>query len=153
MRGPANGILVIRGDVADGLTYSVLRDDGITVGEDEVVALSAEDEELTSDVQKLASGPAPDTVPQLATSGIEYVVMPAPADGTVAAVLDATGGLTQASAEDRSTRAWQVETPVDEDAVAGPRSWLRVGLLALQAVAIVVVAVLATPTIRRGRTS
>ncbi len=153
MRGPANGILVIRGDVADGLTYSVLRDDGITVGEDEVVALSAEDEELTSDVQKLASGPAPDTVPQLAASGIEYVVMPAPADGTVAAALDATGGLTQASAEDRATRAWQVETPVDEDAVDGPRSWLRVGLLALQALAIVVVAVLATPTIRRGRTS
>ena len=41
--------------------------------------------------------------------GIEYVVLPAPADGDVASALDATGGLVQASAEDRSTRAWQVD--------------------------------------------
>ena len=39
--------------------------------------------------------------------GVEYVVLPAPADATVAAGLDATGGLTQASAE-HSTRAWQL---------------------------------------------
>ena len=46
MTGPAHGILVVRGDVEQGLTFAVVRDDGITLGEDEVVALSEEDTEL-----------------------------------------------------------------------------------------------------------
>ena len=66
-------------------------------------------------------------------------------------MLDSTAGLAQASAEDRETRAWQVGIPVDEDAVDGPRSWLRIGLLVLQAVAILVVAVLCAPTTDRRR--
>ena len=57
----------------------------------------------------------------LAEQGIEYVVLPAPADGDVASALDATGGLVQASAEDRATRAWQVDRPLAADAVDGPR--------------------------------
>ena len=52
MRGPAHGILVIRGDVSDGLDYSVLRDDGTTTGEDEIAALADEDESLTRDVRR-----------------------------------------------------------------------------------------------------
>ena len=60
----------------------------------------------------------------------------------MAAALDATGGLVQASAEDRATRAWQVDRPLDADALDGPRSWLRIGLLVLQGLAIVVVLVL-----------
>ncbi len=85
----------------------------------------------------------------LAGDGIEYVVLPTPADGNVAAGLDATGGLDQASAEDRSTRAWQVGRPVDPDAVDGPQSWLRIALLVLQGIAILVVAVLCAPTTER----
>jgi hypothetical protein len=57
--------------------------------------------------------------------------------------------LVQASAEDRSTRAWQVNRTLDPHAVDGPRSWLRILLLVLQAVAIVVVAVLCAPTTDR----
>ena len=151
MTGPAHGILVIRGDVSDGLDYSILRDDGITVGEDEIVALSAEDESMTRDVRELAAGPSPDVARQLADHGIEYVVLPAPADGTVASALDATAGLSQASAENRSTRAWQVERAVTPDAVDGPDSPFRVVLLVVQVLAILVVAVLAAPTTGRER--
>jgi GT2 family glycosyltransferase len=151
MRGPEHGILVVRGEVSEGLDYSVLRDDGTTTGEDEIAALSAEDESLTRDVRSLVSGPSPGAAGDLAGHGVEYVVLPAPADGVVASALDATAGLTQASAEDRSTRAWQVERAVDQDAVAGPDSWLRVGLLVVQALAIVVIAVLAAPTTGRER--
>ena len=151
MTSPAHGILVIRGDVEDGLTYAVLRDDGTTLGEDEIVALSPEDDELSADVRALVAGPDREAVGALAGHGIEYVVLPSPADGNVAAVLDSTAGLAQASAEDRETRAWQVGIPVDEDAVDGPRSWLRIGLLVLQAVAILVVAVLCAPTNDRRR--
>jgi GT2 family glycosyltransferase len=150
-RGPAHGILVIRGEVSDGLDYHVLRDDGTTTGEDEVAALSAEDESLTRDVRSLVSGPAPGAAGDLAGHGVEYVVLPAPADGSVASALDATAGLTQASAENRSTRAWQVERAVDPDAVAGPDSWFRTVLLVVQLLAILVIAVLAAPTTGRER--
>ena len=41
MTGPAHGILVVRGDVERGLTYSVRRGDGVTLGEDEILDLTA----------------------------------------------------------------------------------------------------------------
>ena len=151
MTGPAHGILVIRGTVSDGLDYSILRDDGITVGEDEIAALTAEDKALTRDVRELAAGPSPGAAGRLADHGVEYVVLPAPADGTVASALDATTGLAQASAENRSTRAWQVERDVSPDAVDGPDSSLRVVLLVVQALAVLVAAVLAAPTTGRER--
>jgi hypothetical protein len=108
MTGAEHGILVVRGDVEHGLTYTVRRGDGVTLGEDEILDLAAEDPAFTRDVRALLSRPTPEVVDGLGDRGIEYVVLPAPADGDVAAALDATGGLLQASAEDRSTRAWQV---------------------------------------------
>ncbi|MFC4784141.1 glycosyltransferase family 2 protein [Nocardioides sp. MAHUQ-72] len=151
MLGDEHGILVIRGDVDHGLTYTVRRGDGVTLGEDEVIALSAEDRGFTRAVRALVSRPTPDVVDLLADRGIEYVVLPSPADGDVASALDATGGLAQASAEDRSTRAWQVDRPLNPAAVDGPRSWLRIGLLVLQAILIVVIAVNCVPTSERRR--
>ncbi len=144
--GPAHGILVVRGSVEDGLTYAVRRGDGVTIGEDEILAATQPDADFDADVQTLTSRPRAAVVARLAEHGIQYVVLPAPADGTVAAGLDASGGLDQASAEDRSTRAWQVSRPVDEHALDGPRSWLRVTLLVVQALGIVVVLVLCAPT-------
>jgi GT2 family glycosyltransferase len=146
MVGPEHGVLVLRGDLAEGLDYVVRRGDGVTTGEDEVLALAAEDRRLTGVVRTLVSRPAGGEVATLADLGIEYVVLPAPADPDVAASLDATAGLVQASAEDRATRAWQVDRPLDPGAVDGPRSWLRVLLLVVQAVALVVVLVLCAPT-------
>jgi hypothetical protein len=151
MLGDQHGILVVRGSVADGLTYTVRRGDGVTLGEDEILQLEAENTDLTHAVRSLTSRPTPAVIDALANLGIEYVVLPAPADGSVAASLDATGGLTQASAEDRSTRAWQISRPLNPDAVAGPRSWLRIGLLVVELVGIVWVAVLCAPTTNRRR--
>jgi GT2 family glycosyltransferase len=151
MTGEAHGILVLRGDVADGLTYTVIRDDGTTLGEDEILALAGEDEQLTEDVAAMVAAPSPEVVADLPGHGIEYVVLPAPAAGSVAASLDATQGLTQASAEDRSTRAWQVDEPVDEDALAGPPVWLHTVLVVVQGLAVLVVVVLAFPTSQRRR--
>ncbi|MDZ5621208.1 glycosyltransferase family 2 protein [Nocardioides sp. HM23] len=147
---PERGILVIRGSVADGLTYQVERDDGPTVGEDEVAALTAEDREATALIGDLVTAPAPEAVAGLTERGIRFVVQPAPADAAVATRLDATAGLVRASAEDRSTRAWQVLEEPEPASVEGPRSWPRIGLLVLQAVAIAVVAVLCLPTMRRS---
>ncbi len=149
MTGPEHGVLVLRGSLDAGLDYTVLRGDGTTLGEDQVLALAAEDDALTADVTALVSRPRPALVARLAAAGVEYVVMPAPADGRVAAGLDATAGLTRASAEDRATRAWQVEAPLDAAAVAGSGPASRPALLALELVALVVVLVLAAPTARR----
>ncbi|WP_341927986.1 glycosyltransferase family 2 protein [Nocardioides psychrotolerans] len=151
MTGDEHGILVVRGSVEEGLDYVVRRGDGVTLGEDEILTRTPEDTAFTDLVQTLLSRPGPDVVDRLATQGIEYVVMPSPADGDVAALLDSTGGLVQASAEDRETRAWQVGRALDEQAVEGPTDWLHLGLVVLQGLAIVVVAVLCAPTTERRR--
>ncbi|KQQ43422.1 glycosyltransferase family 2 protein [Nocardioides sp. Leaf307] len=149
--GPEHGILVLRGDVSQGLTYSVVRGDGTTLGEDEVLALGGGDGSLAADVRELTARPTPAVVDALAGEGIEYVVLPSPADGDVAADLDATGGLVQASAEDRSTRAWRVARELDPAALDGPRSWLHVALLGVQLLGAVAVVVLGAPTRERRR--
>ena len=151
LRGPAHGILVIRGGVDEGLTYAVRRGDGVTLGEDEILASTQTDRDFDADVQTLTSRPRAAVATDLADQGIRFVVLPAPADGMVAAGLDASGGLDQASAEDRSTRAWQVSRPVDESALSGSTSWFRVVLLVLQGLAIVVVLVLCAPTTEKSR--
>ena len=79
-------------------------------------------------------------------------MLPSPADGDVAAVLDATTGLVQASAEDRTTRAWQVDRPLDASGLEGPASLAADRAAGRSRVsAIVVVAVLCLPTSNRRR--
>jgi hypothetical protein len=149
--GDEHGVLVLRGSVAEGVDYRILRGDGVTLGEDEVLALADEDTDLTARVRELVSAPTGALVDSLAGAGIEYVVLPAPADGTIAAGLDATAGLDQASAEDRSTRAWRVDRPLSAEGVAGRTTWPRVLLLVVQVAAVLLALVLAAPTVRRGR--
>lgn len=150
--GAQHGVLVLRGSVGDGLTWTVYRDDGMTVGEDEVLAATPVDPGLAATVAQLTSNPTEAVVGRLVSAGIEYVVMPAPADGRVAARLDATGGLVQASAADRATRAWQTErTPVAGvlQADGAPRPLavvVHVTLVVLQAVLVLVALVQAAPT-------
>ncbi|WP_205471204.1 glycosyltransferase family 2 protein [Nocardioides sp. SYSU D00038] len=151
--GAEHGILVVRGSVDDGLTYVVRRGDGVTLGEDEVLALTSEDRRLTDHVAALTGRPTEDAVRDLAGDGIEYVVLPAPADPDVAAVLDGVTGLVQASAEDRATRAWRVDEslPTDGRDLGGSTSPLRLVLLLVQAAAVVTVLVLSAPTTDRER--
>jgi hypothetical protein len=149
--GDEHGVLVLRGSVAEGIDYRILRGDGVTLGEDEVLALADEDTDLTEQVGELVSAPTGEVVESLARVGIEYVVLPSPADGTVAAGLDATAGLDQASAEDRTTRAWRIDRPLSAEGVEGRTTWPRVLLLVLQVAAVLLVVVLAAPTVRRGR--
>ncbi len=149
--GPSHGVLVVRGDVDTGFRWSVLREDGLTVGEDEIAGLMGSDDDLDAVVGELVSSPASGAVDALPAQGIEYVVLPEPADGNVAAVLDATTGLDQASAENRETRAWQVAQGVEPDAVAGEESWQRLVLVVAQGVAVLVVLVLCAPTQARER--
>ncbi|HJQ05917.1 MAG TPA: hypothetical protein VJ872_10755, partial [Nocardioides sp.] len=150
-RGDQLGILVLRGDVADGLTYQVIRGDGPTVGEDEIEALTPASAAVHAVLQDLVTVPSPTAVTDLRNRGIQYIVQPGPGDGAVAQRLDATAGLVRASTADRETRAWEVVGQPPADATAGPHDWPRVLLLVVQLVATLVVVVLALPEIRRSR--
>jgi hypothetical protein len=143
-----NGVLVLRGSKDTGLRYDVHRGDGLTVGEDEIAALTPEDEKVTATIRSLVTSPDPDAVARLADLGILYIVQAAPADGSVAAGLDATTGLVQASSE-RGTRAWQVSP--EPGPLPSHHAWLRWLLLLVQAAAIPVLVVLALPPLRRNR--
>jgi GT2 family glycosyltransferase len=143
-----NGVLVLRGSIADGVTYQVHRGDGPTVGEDEISALTPADPKVDATIRSLVTSPDPDAVAALSKRGILYIVQAAPADGAIAASLDATAGLDQASSE-RGTRAWQV-TPTPGP-LPSHHAWLRWLLLAVQAVAIPVLIVLGLPPLRRNR--
>jgi GT2 family glycosyltransferase len=145
-----HGVLIVRGDVETGLTWQVHRGDGVTLGEDEVLALTGPDHGLTGDVASLVSRPTPEVVARMAGHGIDYVVLPSPADSQVSATLDAAPGLAQASAADRSTRAWQLEDEASADAVKGEGAWWSTWLLILQMIGLAVVAVLAGPTRREA---
>ncbi|UDY22747.1 glycosyltransferase family 2 protein [Nocardioides sp. Kera G14] len=152
-RGPAHGVLVLRGTVDTGLRYEVVRGEGITLGQDEILALSKPPAAFNRLVRAFVSRPDADTVAELARSGIQYVVAPAPADPAVAATIDATGGLSQASTgENRAIRAWQVDAPPSAARLGGPVDWLRWLLVVVQLAGIVVVAVLAAPTMAARRT-
>ena len=148
---PAAGILVIRGDTEHGLSYTIRRGAGNTLGEDEIGYASEPSPAFQSDVRALVSRPTPRVVDDLAAAGIRYLVLPEPYDGAVAAGLDATDGLGQAGTESQATRTWRIEQEVDPSAVDGPRSMVRIVLLGVQALALVVVLVLSMPTLRARR--
>ncbi len=149
--GDEHGVLVIRGSVDTGVDYRIRRGDGITLGEDEILSLADVDGDFDAQVRALVSAPTSAVVKALGDAGIEYVVLPSPADGIVAAGLDATAGLDQASAEDRSTRAWRVDRPLAAADVESRTTVFRILLLVLQGLAILVVLVLALPTLRKAR--
>jgi GT2 family glycosyltransferase len=148
---PAAGILVVRGDVDQGLTYTVRRGAGNTLGEDEILYASQSDPAFQSQVRALVSRPTRQVVNNLADAGIRYIVLPAPYDGSVAAGLDATDGLGQAGTESQATRTWRIEPAVDPHAVDGPSSTVRVVLLVVAGAGLLVVLVLSMPTLRVGR--
>lgn len=147
-QAPENGVLVLRGSIDEGVRYDVHRGDGPTIGEDEIAALTPEDTKVTDVIRALVTAPDSDAVAELARRGILYVVLAPPSDGRIAAGLDATSGLEQASAP-RGTRAWQVAATPEEP--AAPRPWVHWLLLLVQFAAVPTLVVLALPPLRRNR--
>lgn len=150
--GPAHGILVVDGTLDEGLEYSVRRGDGVTIGEPEIEANTRPDEPLQTSVTELLTRPTAARVKDLADRGIEYVVLRAPADPAVAGLLDSAPGLSQASAENRQTRAWQVGEPLAAGDVRSERTTGRTVLLLLQGAALVVALIGCLPSVASSRT-
>jgi GT2 family glycosyltransferase len=141
-----HGVLVIRGDRIDGLGYVVLRGDGQRLGDDTVGSSVSAQQGLTDVVTNLATSPQPTDIEQLGGYGIAFVYAPPPADVVLAGNLDSASGLSPASAIRPGARAWQLEGDPSDAELAKPGSSSRPWFLAVQLVALLVVAVLAAPT-------
>lgn len=149
--GQEYGVLVVRGDLETGLRYSVRRGEGVTLGEDEVLALAAERPSDTATVAGLLSRPTPDLVEDAAALGLQYVLLAEPADPRIAATLDAASGLDQVSTGPGS-RAWELNRqPSLPPEDGGFAASARPVLLALQALALLGVVVQCAPTVRNRR--
>ena len=144
---------MLRGSVDDGIRYAVLRNDGITLGEDEIAQVAGGSEELTGVVRRLAADPDDAVIGDLAAQGVAYIVMPGPADSSVAEGIDASGSVTQASTVERSTRAWLLDSEPSDPGVTKSQSIIRTILLVLAGIGLFVVLVLCLPTLIQRRES
>ncbi|MDT9594929.1 glycosyltransferase family 2 protein [Nocardioides zeae] len=147
VESPSYGVLVVDGTIRDGVTFTVRREDGLRLGEEEIAALEPRDAEMVATVRQLVSYPSATELDRLREEGISYIVLPAPGDPAIRATLDSIAGLAPASAPDPQTRAWELVDQPGQDAVPGPSTGvLRWLLLAVQLGAAGVVLVMAGPS-------
>ncbi len=150
-RDPDQGILVVRA-VDGGLGFTLLRGDGVRLGDDTVAATPEAQSGLGELVAALATAPTADDVEELSRHAVEFVYLPPPGDPGLVGNLDSVSGLSSASALRPGARAWQVEAEPGREALpTPPQDSVRPWLLAVQALALAVVAVLAAPTRRVRR--
>ena len=143
---PANGVLVLQGDRRDGLTYRLLRDGPLRLGDDAVVATTRPDTRLTGVVGRLVGDPQPEDARTLATYGVTYVFAPSPVSPAVTGSLDAATGFSRASSPLPADAAWRLQQPPTTTSLSPDRSAWRPVLLVLQVLAVLAAIVLATPT-------
>jgi GT2 family glycosyltransferase len=103
-------VLVVTGE-QDLAEYELVADDGLRLGDDSVLP-EEPDDELTALVRVLLSQADASDVSRLADLGIEYVVLPQPADPAFVAALDSTVGLSRASTTERQLLGWQLDADV-----------------------------------------
>jgi GT2 family glycosyltransferase len=149
-RDSRHGILVVASRER-GLEYALLRDDGRRIGDDSVQPTDRRQRQLTGLVADLATVAAPEHVAALSRHGVEFVYLPPPTDPVLVGNLESVSGLASASAPRAGARAWQVEGDPGGEALPEPPDSARPWLLALQAAALVAVAVLAAPSRRTAR--
>jgi len=147
-RDPRQGVLVVRGNQADGFRYVVLRQRGLRIGDDSVLPTAAEQRPLTALVGELAGSPTGEAADRLRDTGVQYVYAPRPVDQQLAGNLDSLSGIGPASSLVEGSRAWKLEvTPgASEDHGGGLHPWL----VALECLGVVVAGVFAAPSRRRA---
>ncbi|HEX6246446.1 MAG TPA: glycosyltransferase family 2 protein [Nocardioidaceae bacterium] len=150
LRDPDHGVLVIRRHER-GLGYTLLRGEGVRLGDDTVVAAPEAYESLTALVGDLATAPTAATVEELSRHGVEFIYLPPPAVPDLVGNLDSVSGLSTASAVRPGSRAWQLDAEPNRQALAGPEDTWRPVLLGAQALAVTTAVVLAAPSRRNRR--
>jgi hypothetical protein len=147
---PADGVLVLRGDRATGVTYEVLRDGPLRLGDDAIAALTPPDARLTALVGRLMADPQPADAHALASYGVAYVFAPRPASPSVTGALDAASGFSRASAPTPADASWRLQDKPSLASVSTEGQPGHAAQLVLQLLAIVAGIVLAMPTRRNA---
>jgi len=106
---PAN-TLVVSGSATDGLAYSVVRDDGTRLGEEQVAPSVAERAAFEADVAALLGNPTPGAVAAVVDHGIGAVYATPPVDIAVSQALDGAPGIQRSGAPEAGAGAWQVDS-------------------------------------------
>jgi len=131
-----------RGDVG----YRIVRGTTARLGDANLLAVSEPDDAVTRAVGAVFAPNGTVAAETLAQRGIAYVYAPAPVSSVIAGAFDAASGFESASAPRPRTRAWQVVSSVDVDALDHGGSLTRPVLLVLQLLVWVVVLVMAAPS-------
>ncbi|MGP4002118.1 glycosyltransferase, partial [Streptomyces sp. 8N706] len=114
--------LVIGGDQAARVSYSLVRGSGARLGDADVAAASGGDTRLDGIVANLVAGSGADQTSQLGGYAVRYVLVRDGAPREMSRVLDATPGLTRLSQEDGSA-LWRLDQRVARATIvsSGPR--------------------------------
>ncbi|MGI9157225.1 MAG: glycosyltransferase family 2 protein, partial [Marmoricola sp.] len=144
----ADGVLVLRGDRSTGVTYDVLRNGPLRLGDDAIAALTPPDAQLTTLVGRLLADPQAADARSLSSYGIAYVFAPRPAGSAVTGSLDAASGFSRASAPTPQDAAWRLQERPTLSAVSTGAQYARTVLLVAQLLLIACGIVLALPTRR-----
>lgn len=139
--------LVVKGEMAGGITYEVLDDGGLRFGEESVLPSTDQTRDVTNVVVRLLSNPSAADLRQLARAGVGSIYAPS-VDPELARRLDAAPGLEPAGSENPRSRVWMLAASPSAASGSGP-IWhpLAAGLQAF----LWVVAVIMTAPVRQRR--
>ncbi|MFF3645746.1 glycosyltransferase [Streptomyces sp. NPDC002564] len=103
--------LVLDSDSAAEVAYTLVRGSGGRLGDAELTAAAADDEQLDTIVARLVAGSGADQADQLGGYAVRYVLVRDGAPRQMSRTLDATPGLSRLSQEDGSA-LWRVDRQV-----------------------------------------
>ncbi len=146
-----SAVLVVRGGLASGIEYQLLRSGVHQLGDDGALALTTPSRSFADLVARLLSSARPDDAALLASYGVKYVYAPAPVAAAVSGGLDSANGFGGASAPGRRSRAWVVQEPTSLTSLDDQREPLRATWVLANLLGLVTTVVLAAPERRRRR--
>ncbi|MET0449425.1 MAG: glycosyltransferase family 2 protein [Aeromicrobium sp.] len=139
--------LVVTGTFADGIDYRVVADDAQFLGQEAVVASSADSAPVGDALRQLLAQSSGTEVEALSRAGIDAIYAP-DADAELIRRVDATPLLSPSGSDDAGSRVWVLDPePVLDDAAA---PWWHRAVIALQAVLWLVAIILTAPVRRRA---
>ncbi|MET0927902.1 MAG: hypothetical protein ABWX74_00210, partial [Aeromicrobium sp.] len=139
--------LVVTGTFADGIDYRVVADDAQFLGQEAVVASSADSAPVGDALRQLLAQSSGTEVEALSRAGVDAIYAP-DADAELIRRVDATPLLSPSGSDDAGSRVWVLDPePVLDDAAA---PWWHRAVIALQAVLWLVAIILTAPVRRRA---
>lgn len=111
--------LVVRGTIADGITYDVFDRDGLRLGDEAVLPSVDDSRAVTTLVARLLSNPSTKDLSELSADGISAVYAP-DVDPELVRRLDAAPGLQPAGSENPKSRVWTLPQKPAPSTGTGP---------------------------------